>query len=242
MSSEYSRQHTEHRNAELCALRVSVARNYFMKDKPNPRRKKKLPRQSTPAQREMLDYSKRLSEAWSRMDLATQNLWQGINTLLAHRKNFERGVRAVIPVSKGGLFPYNAFREINLLAHSVGQNVIITQPGPKTYMPDRLSTLRAELVDEKKIIVTWDSYGQPKPTFRARIWVYSRKRQFHTQIAGTVQVTDKRLEITSLKGKGGKPQAISGLKKDTILIQADVVDWDTGWPSGTTETIALSLK
>ena len=165
------------------------------------RRKKKSP-PPTPAQKEARDNFSLVSRAWKLLDHEKRKYWHAAIRIFAQRKNPETGFSALIRIPHGGISAYNAFELANLLARSVGQTVFIEIPVLGTKPPEK-PRLTA-LWDGSKLIITWEDAYKVYPSHRVRVWLGSDERLFHTQIAGVAPVSDKRMEISEVKGKNDK--------------------------------------
>ena len=221
-----------------------------MKNKPKPRRgPKRKPRPPTPAQRAMTEYLTRLNNEWNLLDGQAQNQWSLAVKILSKRSNPEKGIRAVIVVSKGKKTLYGAFRETNLLAHSVGQDVIIKTPALNITRPVSVISMEACLAYEKdkpaedlKIILSWKNSNLFQPHHFVRIWAHSEQKIFYNQIAGIAPSPDCALAISGFRAAKGKILPVSKLMNSSILFQVDTVDKNTGWASSISPTLRLKLS
>jgi len=74
-----------------------------------------------------------------------------------------------------------------------------------------------------------------------RVWIRSEQKHFHKQLVGVLPATSAGISIGSVRAVFGNNIEMSFFRNTAVLIQADVVDKESGWASAPSNTIRLML-
>ena len=181
-----------------------------------------------------------LANKWQFLSEAEQALWGAAANNIAPWLNPECGVRALVHLRQGKMSGFDFFMRTNILAQSVGQKGVIECPQIPIPSPNPARDLNGYF-DGTNLTVSWGDIPDIAPEWYVRIWVYSEQRRFHKQIAGVARAMDKRMQITQVRGKNGLIIPLPDFTDSAALIQADVVDRNTGWASQPGRTIRVRL-
>ena len=205
----------------------------------------------TPSRKAAQSNFEPLNDAWKALPQEKKELWEKAVGLRVLRKNPEIRSRALIRIPSARISGSNYFMEVNLLAQSVGQTGIITEP-PLIVFDRRIEWLpiplppvpviRNAVLDGSKLTVFWVVPENSQPSRFIRIWVKSRGKVFHAQLAAKAPAEAGQVTVSELRGPKGAVVDGAKLAEATILIQAEVVDRDNGLASNPSRTFVFNVK
>jgi len=200
-----------------------------------------------------------LDHYWPLMRDDEQDEWRRpkVMMIISQRRNPEAGTNRELISASGNFYTsQTAFLGTNMLAASVGQDVIFRKPQLHRPVPKTPTGLCAEFVPghhseqaDCTLTIKCDKAKRARgkkdysKDHYIRFWAKHVSKEFHAQIVAIVPLKDahKGVTITEVRGYRGMPRKICVGKTKNIYLQADVVDKLSGWASSPCKTIRIYL-